>query len=98
MEEDGRLVQKYSCISNDVLDIEVKKIIQMYPHDGEVIIAGHLAYKGIHVTRARLRASIHRVDPQGVTARSIDTVKSRVYHVPFSNYLWHLDSYHKLIR
>ena len=41
---------------------------------------------------------IHRVDPQGVASMSMHTVKCRVYHVPFSNYVWHSDSHHKLIR
>jgi len=98
MEEDGRCMQKYSFISNDLLDVEVRKISQMYPHDGEVMITGHLAHRGIHVTRARLQASVHRVDPQGVAIRSMHTVKRRVYCVPYSNYVWHFDSHHKLIR
>ena len=98
LEENGRCVQKYSFISNDLLDVEVKRICQQYPRDGEVMITGHLAHRGIHVTRAKLRASIHRVDPQGVASRSLHTIKRRVYEVPYSNYVWHLDSHHKLIR
>ena len=98
LEEDGRCTQKYSLISNDVLDVEVKLICQEYPHNGEVMITGNLARRGIHVTRARLCASIHCVDPQSVASRSMHTVKRRVYHVPFANYAWHLDFHYKLIK
>ena len=62
------------------------------------MITGHLAHHEIHVTRARLQTNIHRVDPHGVTNRSMHAVKRRVYHVPFSNYVWHLHSHQKLIR
>ena len=98
LEENGRCIQKYSLISNDLLDVEVGRICREFPHDGEVMISGHLVHRGIHVTRAKLRASIHRVDPQGVASRSMHTIKRRMYHVLFANYVWHLDSHHKLIR
>ena len=98
LEENGRCIQKYSLISNDLLDVEVGRICREFPHDGEVMISGHLVHRGIHVTRAKLRASIHHVDPQGVASRSMHTIKRRMYHVPFANYVWHLDSHHKLIR
>ena len=68
------------------------------PHDGEVLTTEHLAHHEIPVTCARLRASIHCVDPQGVASRYMHTVNHTVYHVLFSNYVWHLDSHHKLIR
>ena len=38
-------------------------IKQNYPNDGERLVTGHLAAQGIIITRAKLRASIHRVDP-----------------------------------
>lgn len=61
-------------------------------------MSGHIARLGIHIPRARLRASIHRVDPQGVAARGNFVIHRRVYSVPYANYVWHLDSHHKLIR
>ena len=74
------------------------RICQQYPRDGEVMVTGHLAHRGIHVTLAKLQASIHHVDPQGVGRRSLHTIKRKMYEVPYSNYVWHLDSHHKLIR
>ena len=61
-------------------------------------MAGHLTRVGVRITRARLRASIHRVDPHGVAERSRTAIKRRVYSVPHANYIWHIDSHHKLIR
>ena len=37
--------------------------------DGERLLAGHLCQLGITVPRSRLRASIHRVDPENTAAR-----------------------------
>ena len=76
------------------------------------MIAGHLTRVGVRSPRARLRASIHRVDPQGVAERSRRAIQQRVYSVPHpptasydamnmffhANYVWHIDSNHKLIR
>lgn len=45
-----------------------------------------------------MRASIHRVDPDGMAERSRKAIKRRVYSVPHANYIWHIDSHHKLIR
>ena len=41
---------------------------------------GHLARHGVIVQRARLRASIHRVDPVNTAIRRSVTVRRRVYH------------------
>ena len=59
---------------------------------------GHLAGQGILVQRARLCASIHRVDPENPTLRRSVAIRRRVYHVDGPNPLWHLDGHHKLIR
>ena len=42
--------------------------------------------------------SIHRVDPQGVAARSDKLIQHRTYRVKGANYFWHMDGNHKLIR
>ena len=56
---------------------------------------GRLSRFGVIVPRARLRASIHRVDP--VNTRSV-TIRWRVYCSEGPNAVWHIDSNHKLIR
>ena len=51
--------QKYSVISDGDLDLKVQSVKTTHPNDGEIMLAGHLRSQGIHVTRAKLRASIH---------------------------------------
>ena len=58
---------------------------------------GHLSALGIHVPRARLRASIHRVDPINTALRRSIVVRRRVYHVSGPNAVWHIDGNHQLI-
>ena len=89
---------KYSVISEPDLDAVVRQIKQEHPNDGEIMLAGHLLKQGIRVQRAKLRASIHRIDPQGVAARRSVAVKRREYHVLGPNEVWHLDGHHKLIK
>ena len=59
---------------------------------------GHLIRMGIKITRELLRNSIHRVDHMNTVARGRSVVRRRVYSVPYPNFLWHIDSHHKLIR
>ena len=65
----------YSNIDNAALNTEVIQLKRIHPHDGEVLMVGHLAPIGIQVTRARLRASIHGVDPDGIVARGRCIIK-----------------------
>ena len=69
MSEEGRVLGAYSVISDESIDSIVRQIKEDHPNDGEVMVAGHLRRIGVRITRARLRASIHRVDPHGVVAR-----------------------------
>ena len=61
-------------------------------------MAGHLTAAGIRVPRSRLRASLHRVDGDGIANRRRRTIRRRVYSVEGPNSLWHIDGNHKLIR
>ncbi len=69
-----------------------------HPNDGERLLIRHLATRGIIVPRARVRGSIHRVDPENTAIRRSVTIRRRVYHVDGPNSLWHVDGHHKLIR
>ena len=95
MEEEGRVIGSYTVITDNALDILIQRLKSDHPHEGKVLMAGHLS---VRIPRARLRASIHRVDPQGVAERSRRAIQRRVYSVPHSNYICHIDSHHKLIR
>ena len=87
----------YTNISDAALDQVVRTIKQVHPNDGEHLMAGHLASRGIIVQYAHLRGSIHRTDPENTAIRR-QTYCSRVYTVDGPNCVWHLDGHHKLIR
>ena len=76
----------------------MQRIKQEHPNDGEIMVAGHLLKEGVRVQRAKLRRSIHRVDPEGVAERRSVAVRRRAYHVPSPNEVWHIDGHHKLIK
>ena len=88
----------YTDISDSDLDSVVERIKITHPNDGECLMSGHLTQRGIIVPRARLRASIHRVDPENTALRRSIAIRRRVYYVEGPNALWHIDTHHKLIR
>ena len=96
LEESNLSLQGYSNISNSQLDSLVNEIKHNHPNDGEVLLAAHLRSRDVHVPRARLRASIHRTDPNVASRRHL-AVRRRVYHVEAPNSVWHIDGNHKLI-
>jgi hypothetical protein len=89
---------KYSDITDSDLDRELIEIKLDHPNDGERLLIGHLAARGIIVPRVRIRASIHRVDPENTRLRRSVTIRRRTYHVEGPNAVWHVDGNHKLIR
>ena len=98
MDEEGLSPCTYTHITDGALDQVVNNIKQHHPNDGERLLIGHLTRRNIFVPRTRVRASIHRVDPEGMAIRRSITVRRRVYHVEGPNALWHIDGHHKLIR
>ena len=80
------------------MDAAILEIKADHPAAGEVMTNGHLKSRGIVVQRIRLRASIHRVDEEGIRERRLHTIRRRIYENPSPNYIWHLDGTHKLIR
>lgn len=90
--------ERYSSISDSELDNQLVRIKETHPNVGEVMVAGHLHAQGIHVRRANLRSSLHRVDPDGVVERRRSRLRHRVYDNPCPNYVWHIDGNHKLVR
>lgn len=99
LEEEGiDTTSTYSDISTDDLDRMVESIKQTHPNDGERLIIGHLHRCGILVPRAKVRASIHRVDPINTAIRRSTAVRRRVYCVDGPNSVWHIDGHHKLIK
>jgi len=89
---------QYSMITDAELDEIVREIKTVHPFAGQVLVMGSLCSKGFRVHRARVRESLHRVDPNGVIQRWQALIPRRQYHVSGPNALWHLDGNHKLIR
>lgn len=90
----------YSTITDDVLDNEVRAIKSRLPHAGYQIVKGCLEAQGHHVQWTRLKASMHRVDSEGILSRmtSMGCVVRRKYCVQGPHFLQHIDTNHKLIR
>ena len=89
----------YSSISDSDLDQLVCRIkVQQNPNIGEVMLMAALKVRNVWVQRARLRASIQRVDPHTTALRRRDIIQRRAYSVDGPNSLWHIDGNHKLIR
>ena len=68
---DPEAFYRYSEISDAHLNSAIRSIKESHPNDGEVMVAGYLVSRSIRVPRVRLRASIHRVDPEGVDSLSV---------------------------
>ena len=90
-------INRFTVISDQALDHEIYQIKLTFPNSGEVMIAGHLLSRGIHIQRQRLRDGLARL--RGSTNIGINpTIFRRSYSVPGPNFLWHIDGNHKLIK
>ena len=90
-------ISRFTVISDQALDQEIYRIKSDFPNSGEVMIAGHLLSRGIHVQRQKLRDSLARL--RGSTNIGMNpSVFRRTYSVPGPNFLWHIDGNHKLIK
>ena len=90
-------LKRFDDISEDDLDSVIKGIKSEHPLCGERMMAGFLISKGLHVSRSKMRASIHRVDPINTALRWVRRTPRHVYSVTGPNSLWHNDGCHKLI-
>ncbi|KAJ4936277.1 hypothetical protein JOQ06_000876 [Pogonophryne albipinna] len=70
------------------------------PHAGYRLVKGTLQSRGFRVQWERVRASMHRVDTEGILFRmnQLGCVVRRTYSVPGPKSLMHIDTNHKLIR
>ena len=95
---DIRISDMYATISDSDLDEKVREIKEYYPNHGSRMLQGQLKSQGTRVQRHRIRESLRRIDPLGCMLRWFNTVQRRNYSVPHSQWLWHIDGNHKLIR
>ena len=87
-----------ASISDDDLDAVVRMIYHQSPNNGIVMVWGQLQSQHINVPRRRVRESLMRICPTAVENRLSRAIRRRVYNVPCSNALWHIDGLHCLIR
>ncbi|XP_065119656.2 uncharacterized protein [Paramisgurnus dabryanus] len=87
-------------VDDNDLDETVTHILQRHPNCGYKMMVGHLNAQGILIQRQRVQESMRRVDPYGVSIRTLqlNPRRRRKYFVPAPNSLWHIDGNHKLIR
>ena len=88
----------YSDLPDGALDEITRHYVRTNPNSGGRSLAGFLRGMGLKVQRKRVRDSLERVDPRGVSSRFRQVLHRRVYNVPMPNSLWHIDGYHKLIK
>lgn len=89
-------INQFSTISDSELDSIIVDILH-HGNAGESYVCGSLRSRGFRIQRWRIRERLREVDAEGRAERRRRTLRRRVYHVPVSNYLWHIDSNHKLI-
>lgn len=78
----------FSNITDEELDIVISSVLTTSPNSGERMVAGALVSRNVKVQRARVRASINRVDPINRQLRRHTSIHRRVYSVPTPNALW----------
>ena len=84
-------------MQDEELDRVIQDVLRSTPYSGETYVRGALQSRGITVQRVRIRESLMRIDPVGRAIRKRHQIVRRTYNVTSSNYLWHIDSNHKLI-
>ncbi|XP_031351423.1 uncharacterized protein LOC116176801 isoform X2 [Photinus pyralis] len=84
-------------IDDEELKATIQEILRLTPGAGEVYILGSLKGKNCDVPRWRVREHLKELDATGRAFRKRKTITRRIYHVKGSNYLWHMDSNHKLV-
>ena len=64
--------QRYSTLTDEELNSEVKKILENVPSSiGYRSVKAHLAARRIHVQEARVRKAMHMIDPEAVLIRRL---------------------------
>ncbi len=94
----GIPLSSYSDISDVELDGVMELLVKDFPQNGTVLMWGQLRSMNIFVTRQKVHNSLTRVSPHFVQNRRSSTISRRIYSVPSSNALWHIDGLHCLIR
>ena len=94
------ITQTYTNVSQEDLDHEVANVLGIFPNCGYRHMIGYLSSRGLCVQENRGRECMHRVDPNGVLLRRLETtvIRRRGYNVFSPRALYHIDGNHKLIK
>lgn len=98
MHEYGIMDALHSFLTDGDLDRIVERFVLAHPNCGQRMLVGHIRSLGLHISRQRVRDSLIRTDPHGVSLRQRQVLHRRQYSVAGPNSLWHIDGYHKLVR
>ena len=92
--------EKFTTMSDEDLTVIIKELSEKYVNSGYREMTAFLATRSppIIVQFNRVNRLLRQVDPVGTARRWSLGIQRRSYHVPTANYLWHLDTNHKLIR
>ena len=88
------LTPQRSAMSDVELDLIIGNLLQQYPHYGQSMLLGAMAFHGHVVSERRVRESFSRVC--GAPSRFFGSrrIHRRKYYVPAANSLWHHDGQH----
>ncbi|KAL1488698.1 hypothetical protein ABEB36_014497 [Hypothenemus hampei] len=84
-------------ITDEQLRTSVHEILNLTANAGELYVLGALRARGFDVSRWRVRDCLWELDAAGRAMRRRTAIIRRVYRVKGANYLWHMDSNHKLV-
>lgn len=84
---------RFSDMSNHILDDEIQHVLSLTPNAGESYVRGSLVQRGVRVQRWRVRERLSILDPVGRAVRKRRAIRRRVYNVPGPNHLWYAYSF-----
>ena len=92
--------QRYSRLTDEELMPIIKDISENHPNSGYREVMAFLGNREppIILQEARANRLLREIDPVGTGRRWALGIQRRAYYVPTANYLWHMDTHHKLIR
>lgn len=99
-----KTIKEYGIVTGftQVIREDLDELVELYriwkPEAGYRYILGWLQSHDIRVPQARILESLRRVDGLGQVLRTHASIDREQYSVPGSNYMWHMDGHHKIIR
>lgn len=96
--KDYKIDTGFTQMTTDDLDELVELYRAWKPDSGYRYILGWLQSNNIKVPQVRVLESLRRVDELGQVLRNHAAIDRDQYSVPHSNFLWHMDGHHKIIR